>query len=135
MQLTLKHPPTILTVDDCIITQKVLKKVLGSGYRVISAENAVDALLTIYQQPVDLLVLDVSMPDIDGLELCRTLRQMPKFDRIPIIMLTSRDSTFDKVQGLMAGATEYLTKPLDVEYLCGLVERLIGTPESKNGCN
>jgi twitching motility two-component system response regulator PilG len=97
--------------------QTLLKKALEKKYKVLLADNAVDALSAIYHQPIEILLLDVSMPGVDGLELCRTIRSLPQFHHLPIIMLTARDGVFDKVQGRIAGATEYLTKPFDVEQL------------------
>jgi CheY-like chemotaxis protein len=126
MYSSLERVPTILTVDDCAITQKLIAHVLGSNYRVLVASNAREALEEIYKEPIDLLLLDVSMPEIDGLELCRALRQLPQFDRLPIIMLTARNKAFDKVIGKMAGATEYLTKPFEAEQLCQMVGKLLG---------
>jgi CheY-like chemotaxis protein len=130
MYSSLERVPTILTVDDCPITQKLIAHVLDSNYRVLVASNAREALEAIYKEPIDLLLLDVSMPEIDGLELCRALRQLPQFDRLPIIMLTARNKAFDKVIGKMAGATEYLTKPFQAEQLCQLVGKLlsVGVP-------
>ncbi|MFW6358322.1 MAG: response regulator [Chroococcales cyanobacterium] len=125
MSWTPETVPTILAVDDCTITQKVLKKVLSSDYRVIVAGNARQALETIYREPIDLFLLDVSMPEIDGLELCRTVRQLPQFHQLPIVMLTARDGAFDKVQGKMAGATEYLTKPFDAKQLLDVVKKYL----------
>lgn len=121
MSSNLDHEPTILAVDDCTATRKVIQKVLGSEYRVLLASNAKEALTAIYQEPIDVLLLDVSMPEIDGLELCRTVRQLPQFEHLPIIMLTARDGAFDKVKGRMAGATEYLTKPFDADQLRQMV--------------
>ncbi len=72
-----------------------------------------DALDIISHKSVALLLLDVSMPEIDGLELCRTVRNLPQYRGLPIVMLTARDSVFDKARGRMAGATDYLTKPFD----------------------
>jgi twitching motility two-component system response regulator PilG len=63
------------------------------------------------------------MPEIDGLELCRTIRNLPQFQQLPIIMVTAKDSFFDKVQGRLAGATEYLTKPFEASQLLQLVHR------------
>jgi twitching motility two-component system response regulator PilG len=114
--------PTILAVDDCTFIQELIKEVLASNYHMLVANNAAEALSLIYQHPIDLLLLDVSMPGVDGLELCRTLRSLPQFAEIPIIMLTARDGVFDKVQGRLAGATAYLTKPFELEELrqaCG----------------
>ncbi len=126
MYSSLERVPTILTVDDCALTQKLIAHVLGSNYRVLVASNAREALEVIYKEQIDLLLLDVSMPEIDGLELCRALRQLPQFERLPIIMLTARNKAFDKVIGKMAGATEYLTKPFEAEQLCQLVGKLLG---------
>lgn len=110
----------------------MVKRALEDNYRVIVTDNAVDALTVIYHEPVSLLLLDVTMPGIDGLELCRTVRSLPQFQELPIVMLTARDGLFDKVQGRMAGATEYLTKPFDAEQLNQVVSQFVGedTPES-----
>lgn len=116
---------TILAVDDSKIMHGIIKKVLGQKYRVLIADNAVDALSMIYHEQVAVLLLDVSMPGIDGLELCRTVRTIPQFKTLPIIMLTARDSSFDKVQGYLAGATEYLTKPFDEEKLNQLISHFL----------
>ncbi|MBD1908324.1 response regulator [Funiculus sociatus GB2-A5] len=117
MPSTLNDVPAILVVDDSPVMQTLLKKALEKKYKVLLADNAVDALSAIYHQPIEILLLDVSMPGVDGLELCRTIRSLPQFHHLPIIMLTARDGVFDKVQGRIAGATEYLTKPFDVEQL------------------
>ncbi len=114
--------PTILAVDDCAVTQKVIQRTLQENYRVLLANNAMDALTAIYEEPIELLLLDILMPGIDGLELCRTVRKLPQFETLPIIMLTSRTRAFDKAQGWMAGATEYLTKPFDPEQLHQIVQ-------------
>jgi CheY-like chemotaxis protein len=113
---------TILAVDDSAVMQKMVKKALENDYNVLVADNAVDALALIYHQQICLLLLDVSMPGVDGLELCRTIRSLPQFKDLPIIMLTARDGVFDKVQGRLAGATEYLTKPFDNEQLRQVVK-------------
>lgn len=117
--------PTILAVDDSPVMQDLVKRALSSEYRVLVADNAVDALSIIYHDQVSLLLLDVTMPGIDGLELCRTVRNIPQFQELPIIMLTARDGMFDKVQGRLAGATEYLTKPFHSEQLCQVVKTFL----------
>ncbi|MGA1603509.1 MAG: response regulator transcription factor [Prochlorothrix sp.] len=113
---------TILAVDDSKIMQEMILRALQADYEVVVSDNAVDALAAICHRSVDLMLLDVSMPDIDGLELCRTVRSMPQFKDLPIIMLTSRNTPFDKVQGRVAGATEYLTKPFEPEQLRQAIE-------------
>lgn len=120
--------PTIMAVDDSAVTQNLVKRALETEYRVLLADNAVDALSLIYHQPVSLLLLDITMPGIDGLELCRTIRNLPQFQKLPIIMLTARDGTFDKVQGRLAGATEYLTKPFDADTLRQVIKKFTQSP-------
>lgn len=117
---------TILVVDDSPIARKQVQRVLDDRYRVLLADNAVEALSKIYHEPISLLLLDVSMPEIDGLEMCRTIRNLPQFQQLPIVMITARDGVFDKVQGRLAGATEYLTKPFEPEVLVRVVESLLG---------
>ncbi len=117
--------PTILAVDDSTVMQEMIKRALSSDYRVLVADNAVDALSLIYHETISILLLDVSMPGVDGLELCRTLRSLPQFRDLPIIMLTARDGAFDKVQGRLAGATEYFTKPFQAEQLRQVVKKFL----------
>lgn len=127
MAANLNQVPKILAVDDSVVMQEMVKRALEEEYQVLVAGNAVDALAMIYHEKVSLLLLDVSMPGIDGLEFCRTVRNLPQFHDIPIIMLTARDKLFDKVQGRLAGATEYLTKPFEVNQLRQVVAKFIGT--------
>jgi CheY-like chemotaxis protein len=70
---------TVLSVDDSLISQQMIKRALDASYRVLLADNAVDALSVIYQEPITALLLDISMPGIDGFELCRTVRSLPQF--------------------------------------------------------
>jgi DNA-binding response OmpR family regulator len=119
------RPPTVLAVDDSPVMQKTIQKILGNTYRVLSVDNALDALNTIYNEKIAVMLLDVSMPDIDGLEVCRTIRSLPQFEGLPIVMVTARDKAFDRVQGKMAGATEYLTKPFSPETLLEVVRRYV----------
>lgn len=109
--------PTILAVDDNPIMQEILQEALANEYNVLVADNAQDALSLMYHQPITMLLVDVCMPGIDGLELCRTLRSMPQFCDIPIMLVTAKDRVFDKVQGRLAGANAYLTKPFELEQL------------------
>lgn len=117
--------PTVLSVDDCPLTQKVIRKLLQPTYRVLSVGDAKSALEVIYNDYIDVLLLDVTMPEIDGLELCRTIRNLPQFPNIPIVMLTSRDGVFDRIQGKIAGATEYLTKPFNAEELAQTIDKVL----------
>ena len=115
--------PIILAVDDSNLALKLITKILEQDYCVLTANKAEDALKIIYKKPVKLLLLDVEMPGIDGLELCRTVRNLSQFSQIPIIMLTAKDEAFDKVQGKIAGASEYLTKPFKKEQLLNIIKK------------
>ena len=129
--LTSESPrPTVMAVDDSAVMQNLVKRALEPDYRVLVADNAVDALSLIYHHQIAVLLLDVSMPGIDGLELCRTVRNLPQFQNLPVIMLTARDGLFDKVQGRLAGATEYLTKPFEPNQLRMVVGKFAGVPFS-----
>lgn len=124
--------PTILAVDDSTIMQELIKRALADEYNVVVADSAVDALSLIYHQSIAMLLLDVSLPEVDGLELCRTLRSLPQFSHLPIVMLTARDKVFDKVQGRLAGATDYLTKPFDAQQLRETCRKRLQLPASNS---
>jgi twitching motility two-component system response regulator PilG len=123
--------PIVLSVDDSLVAQALIKRSLSDRYHVILASNAVDALKLINTNAVELLLLDVTMPDIDGLEFCRTVRSIPKFKHLPIIMLTARDKFSDKFQGQIAGATHYLTKPVEPQQLRSIVEKSLDERKQK----
>jgi diguanylate cyclase (GGDEF)-like protein len=104
----------ILVVDDNEDNIEVLKVRLESwGYRTTSAYNGADALKSVESEPPDLILLDVMMPEISGIEVARLIKANKVLPFIPIIMQTALDSTEDKVVGLEAGADDYITKPID----------------------
>jgi CheY-like chemotaxis protein len=117
--------PIVLSVDDSIIVQAMIQQTLGDRYELFLANNAIDALKVINTKSIELLLLDVTMPKVDGLEFCRTVRRIPKFKNLPIIMLTARNKFSDKLKGQIAGATHYLTKPFEHKQLLELVEQYI----------
>jgi two-component system, OmpR family, alkaline phosphatase synthesis response regulator PhoP len=103
---------TILVVDDEEPIRELLRFNLEKeGYRVRIAKDGPEALASVEKELPDLLVLDVMLPEMDGLEVCRRLRLNPKHQQIPIIMLTARSEEIDKVLGLELGADDYMTKP------------------------
>lgn len=130
-----KEPPIILAVDDSPIMQVAIKRALSEQYQVLIASNAKDALMLLHRTDVELLLLDVTMPEIDGLEVCRTVRSIAKFHDLPIIMVTAKDGFFDKVKGKFAGATDYVTKPFNPEQLSQLVAKHINNVNSFNSVN
>jgi DNA-binding response OmpR family regulator len=96
--------------DDRFLLENVSRLLRGQGYEVESASNGEDAIRAVLRRRPDLVVLDISLPDFDGITLCRRLRASQRF---PIIMLTARTDAMDKVIGLEVGADDYLTKPFD----------------------
>jgi DNA-binding response OmpR family regulator len=103
---------TIMVVDDEESIQRLLAYPLErEGYRIVQARDGEEALRRFGEQPVDHVVLDVMLPKLDGLEVCRRLRTT---SAVPIIMLTARDDEVDKVLGLELGADDYITKPFSI---------------------
>jgi two-component system, OmpR family, response regulator len=103
---------TILLVDDEESVQKLLTYPLErDGYRVVQAHDGEEALRRFEEESVDLVVLDVMLPKLDGLEVCKRLRAASS---VPVIMLTARDDEVDKVLGLELGADDYITKPFSI---------------------
>jgi len=105
----------VLVVDDEAALRKFLASVLGAaGYDVLAATDGEQALTVAQDEPFDLVVLDLMLPGIDGLEVCRQLREIGD---MPIIVLSAKGEEIDKVDALNSGADDYLTKPFGVEEL------------------
>ncbi|MBO9360927.1 MAG: response regulator [Thermoflexus sp.] len=117
---------TILVVDDDLQTVKLISLLLQrKGYRTLPATSGVQALAKAQTEQPDLIILDVMMPDLDGLEVCRRLRANPRLSAIPILMFTAKAAVGDKIAGLQAGADDYLTKPVHPAELISRVEALL----------
>ena len=113
----------ILVVDDDIRTVELVKLYLNrDGYRVISASDGIEALLLARESHPDLVVLDIMLPGIDGLEICRTLRNESD---VPIIMLTAMTTDDDRLKGLDLGADDYVTKPFSPRELAARVRAVL----------
>ena len=116
--------PRVLVVDDDPQLREALSRALEiDGYDVSTASNGVKALDAISSARPDVMVLDVMMPYVGGLDVCRTLRD--RKDRLPILVLTARDEVGDRVAGLDAGADDYLTKPFALEELRARLRALL----------
>jgi DNA-binding response OmpR family regulator len=114
---------TILLVDDEDAVQKLLTYPLEhEGFRVLQARDGEEALARFAAEHVDLVVLDLMLPRLDGLEVCRRLRAQ---STVPIIMLTARDDELDKVVGLELGADDYITKPFSIREFRSRVRALL----------
>ena len=114
---------TILLVDDEDSVQKLLTYPLErDGFRVVSARDGEEALARFAEEAVDLVVLDIMLPKLDGLEVCKRLRAESS---VPIIMLTARDDEFDTVLGLELGADDYITKPFSIREFRSRIRALL----------
>ena len=114
---------TILLVDDEESVQKLLTYPLErDGFRVVHAWDGEEALARFAEESVDLVVLDLMLPRLDGLEVCKRLRAQSS---VPIIMLTARDDELDKVLGLELGADDYITKPFSIREFRSRVRALL----------
>ncbi|GAB4210811.1 MAG: hypothetical protein OHK0012_02090 [Synechococcales cyanobacterium] len=117
--------PTILAVDDSIVVQEMLRQALPH-YNVITSGQPADILNLMVQHRPDLLILDITMPGIDGLEICRMVRGLEQFRAIPIIILTGREGLWDRIKGKLSGATRYLSKPFNEVQLNYEIQKLLG---------
>jgi two-component system response regulator MprA len=114
----------LLVVDDDRALRDVLRRALTlAGYEVRLTENGTGALAEASGSVPDAIVLDVGLPDIDGLEVCRALRR--EGNRVPVLMLTARDAVSDRIDGLDAGADDYLVKPFDIDELKARLRALL----------
>src|SRR5437763_8178829 len=114
----------LLVVDDDRRLRDVLRRTLTlSGYEVRLAETGAEAWTEASAIVPDAVVLDVGLPDIDGLEVCRLLRR--ERNRVPVLMLTARDAVSDRIDGLDAGADDYLVKPFDIDELQARLRALL----------
>jgi two-component system response regulator MprA len=114
----------VLVVDDDRAVRDALRRVLTlAGYEVQSAEGGGEAIELVAESVPDAVLLDVGMPEVDGLEVCQRLRMLG--NRVPILMLTARVEISDRVAGLDAGADDYLVKPFDVDELKARLRALL----------
>jgi DNA-binding response OmpR family regulator len=118
---------TILIVDDDPNIRELLSvNLISAGYAVVEACDGRDAIVKIQASPPDLIVLDIMMPEIDGWEFCKFVRDDPLLEKIKIIMLTARGAEKDKLIGReIFKADEYMTKPFDIDQLKIAIGRLL----------
>lgn len=112
-------------VDDSKVILRTAQQFLSPYYRVIGLEDGFLALATIVNEQPDLLFLDIMMPRLNGYDTCSAIRSNPQFADLPIIMLSSKDSPFDKARGMMMGCNDYLTKPFSGETLLESVRKYL----------
>ncbi|CAN1212200.1 response regulator [Tumidithrix helvetica PCC 7403] len=124
--------PRIICIDDSMTICRTVEYILHNhGYQVAAVSSPTKALSLVFQLKPNLILCDITMPDIDGYELCAMLRKSSIFSQTPIIMLTGKDGFIDRVKARMVGATEYLTKPFGEKELLTIVEKHLNN-QAKN---
>lgn len=117
----------ILVIDDEVGARTLIGIMLErGGFEVLKAKDAEQALLTLQDNTPDLIVLDVMMPGMDGFTLCRTIREKPATRTVPILMLSAKGDSASVMQGMNAGASDYLPKPILHHDLVSKVQQMLG---------
>ncbi len=117
---------TILAADDSASMRQIIHFSLSSaGFNVVVADDGRDALAKLQAQPVDMLITDLNMPNLDGISLIREVRALPNYKFLPIVMLTTESSSDLKQAGKTAGASGWITKPFVAEQLVAVVNRFL----------
>ena len=128
--LELNRKPTILIADDDEANRDLLSGLLSAeGYRLTAVSNGEEALRVIQQQPVDLALLDVMMPSKSGFSACLAIKSEPKTRLIPVVLVTGLTSADDRIQGIMCGADDFLSKPVNKHELLARVHSLLRLKE------
>jgi twitching motility two-component system response regulator PilG len=121
---------TVMVVDDSATIRKILALTLeGAGYAVIAEPDGERAVERLAQVVPDLILLDITMPKLDGYEVCKRIRKDARTARVPVVMLSGKDGFFDKVKGRMVGASEYLTKPFQAPAVLAVIARYCGAAQ------
>ena len=118
----MRHPHVLVVDDEPLLVRFMQTNLESIGYTVVPAFDGRTALRLAEEANPDLVLLDLMLPDLDGFEVCKRIRE---YSDVPIIMLTARGDTIDKIRGLDAGADEYLTKPMGAEELLARVKAML----------
>lgn len=120
------YATTILLVEDDVISKKIIIRFLNM-YKVIAVSNGIEAIETFNKESVDLILMDVRMPEMDGITATLNIRQIEKYTKkhIPIIAVTACALNGDREKCIEAGMDDYITKPIDLMYLLDIIEKWI----------
>src|ERR687894_842214 len=111
--------------DDASLLLAVSETLRAEGYEVVTARRGADALVRVAESVPDLVISDIRMPGMDGYALVRSLRSAPRTRLVPIVFLTAKDETADRVAGFRTGVDAYLTKPFESEELLAVVKSIL----------
>lgn len=118
----------IMVVDDSKTVRNIMALILHRlGHRAVMVSSAMEALSTLTTLVPDLIFLDVTLPGMDGLDVCRILKENKNVKHVPVVMLSGNDEVFDKVIGHLAGASDYLAKPFEPETIVKCIETYCGS--------
>lgn len=117
--------PSIMIVEDNLSVIRFMGSALGDGYSITYASNGIDAIERAKSSIPDLIITDVMMPRMDGIEFCRTIRSEPLTSHIPVIIVSARCTDEDRINGINAGADAYLSKPFNADELTSMVTHLL----------
>ncbi|OZH55153.1 hypothetical protein AFK68_06400 [Hydrocoleum sp. CS-953] len=132
-QLQKQTPPLILLAEDNEANITTVSSYLkAKGYRIILAKNGDEAIAQAESQNPDLILMDISMPNKNGLEAMEEIRQTPHLVNVPIIALTALAMTGDRERCLAAGANDYLSKPVKLKQLTSMIQKLLATKDKEN---
>ncbi len=125
--------PLIACIDDSHTVQRQVKMVLEmSGFQVLGITDPISCLTSLVRQKPALILMDITMPEIDGYELCTMLRQSRHMRNVPIVMFTGRDGLIDRMRAQLVGANDYITKPVNADKLISKVQRLLQSSKNTN---
>ena len=130
---TLRSRKLVLAVDDSPTVRRLISVSLErKGYRVVTAEDGMQALVRLAEHTPNLVLLDITMPKMDGYEVCKVMKRNQTLKHVPVLMLSGKDGIFDKIKGRIAGATDYIAKPFDIAMLLHALDRHLGQSEPKS---
>lgn len=122
---SLPQRPVIMVVDDANTMLRAAMQFLTPTYDVLPVADGFAALAAIQESRPDLVLLDVSMPRLDGYQTCLAIKDNPDFRKLPVVLMTSKDSPFDRARGKLVGCDAYITKPFKQDDLLTTVERCL----------
>ena len=129
---TQKQPKHIMVVDDDETTRNVLKRIFEKeGYEVLLAPEASKLVQILEEHPVELILLDINLPWVNGFELCQLLKDQEDLKKVPIVFISGRKSELDKKHAFKLGAHDYITKPFDVLEITQTVKTLLSLHSAK----